>query len=192
MAINTVTALKTFFQALRDGTGVVNDTDFFQKLVDVLESVGTVGGALVSRRLITAASPPTVAMSTVAAVINSGWNAEVGASGLTFDQALGRVIIGAGAEGTYLVIWKLAFRTSAAKTYGFALAASKGGAAPVLEQETVDEVTASATNTTYHASGFGFISSLIADDYVELRGLIDATTANLTPRQGIILLLRVR
>jgi hypothetical protein len=194
MAIDRLTVLQTFFEGLRDGVGGINDTMLFQRIVDMLHSIGTVGGGLVSRRAITAADPAGIAMTTVAAtVVGTGcWNSSTEARGVVASTSLGRVTIDANAGGSYFVFWKMAFRSSVApKTFGFALAASKLGAAPVIEQDTIDEVTATATATTFHASGGGFIAGLSTADYVELQASVNATTANLIPRQGLILLLRV-
>jgi hypothetical protein len=44
MAIDRLTVLQTFFEGLRDGVGGINDTMLFQRIVDMLHSIGTVGG----------------------------------------------------------------------------------------------------------------------------------------------------
>lgn len=191
MAIDTLSVLQTFFEAQRDGAGVVNDTTFFQRLVDLLNSVGTVGGGILSHRNIADADPTAQTLGTSPAQITGAWTLNMESRGITPDVANGRITIGANAGGVYKVDWSASFKSSQAGRRFLLGIRVMRGATPTFETDARAEVQIDTAGSTTVVGASGYIINLSPGDTVELWGAASAASTNFVLRQAQLQLLRV-
>ena len=192
MAIDRLSVLQTFFEGLRDGAGLVNDTNFFQRLVDILNSVGAVGGGIISHRNLADADPAAQTLGTSPSQITGAWTQDMESSGLTPDFANGRLTIGTNANGTYKVDWSASFKSSQSGRRFLLGIRVMRGATPTFETDARAEVQIDTAGSTTVVGASGYITNLSAGDTVELWGAASAASTNFVLRQAQLQLLRVR
>lgn len=188
MAINTIPALRTALQGFE--TGIIDRAQFIPRLLEIIDSVGTVGGGLISARTVAAADPTAQTLGTTPIKLTGAWTANMESRGMTSDFTTGRVTVAAGGNGSFDVDYSCSMKGTSGRRYLLGIRVSRGGA-ETFENDLRAESTIGSSTEVKCLTGTGRITNLASGDWVELWGMADAASSTFVMRQAQLKLLRV-